>query len=230
MVLNFKGLRYCTEWVEFPDISKRGQEIGAKPTTLNPDGSGEMIWTCPMIRDPNHLDPRGNPTVLSDSTAIVKYLEERYPQPQIIPVGSAALHYGWSQFVHQNLSTSLAKLVVPLCPAVLSERGKEYFIATRERWWGPLEEMCPDRSKAWDSVKDALDKIAIALDSNGESEKGLTVVPGKVTYADFVIIAPLLWASVIIDKVEMDALRSWNNGRWGAILDFHFECGSLRVD
>jgi len=34
-----------------------------------------------MIRDPNHLDPRGKPTVLSDSTAIVKYLEERYLQP-----------------------------------------------------------------------------------------------------------------------------------------------------
>jgi hypothetical protein len=133
MVLNFKRLRYCTEWVEFPDISKRGQEIGAKPTTPNPDGSGDTIWTCPMIRDPNTLDLRGKPTVLSDPTAIFKYLEESYPQPQIIPFGSASLQYGWSQFIHQNLSTSLAKLVVPLCPGVLSERGREYFIATREK-------------------------------------------------------------------------------------------------
>jgi len=173
-----------------------------------------------MIRDPNHLDPRGKPTALSDSTTIVKYLEKRYPQPQVISVGSAALHYGWSQLVHQNLSTSLAKLVVPLCPGVLSERGKEYIIATRKKWWGPLENMCPDRSKSWDSVKDALDGIAIALDANGESEKGLTVVPGEVTYADFVTIAPLLWASVVIDKAEMNALRRWNNGRWGACFGF----------
>jgi len=229
MALNFKGLRYRTEWVEFPDISKRGQEIGAKPTTPNPDGSGHMIWTCPMILDPNYLDPQGKPTVLSDSTMIVKYLEEKHPQPHVIPVGGAALHYGWGEFIDQNLSMSLAKLVVPLCPGVLSERAKEYFITTREKWWGRLE-ICPDRSKAWNRVKDALDKIAIALDANGELEGSLTVVPGEVTYADFAIIAPLLWASVIIDKAEMDALRSWNNGRWGAILDFHLEHGSLRVD
>jgi hypothetical protein len=34
----------------------------------------------------------------------------------------------------------------------------------------------------------------------------------------------------MIDKADMDALRSWNNGRWGAILGFHSERGSLRVD
>ena len=74
----------------------------------------------------------GQATLLSDSIFIVKHLEE------IIPVGSAALQYVWSQFVHQNLSTSLAKSVGPLCPGVLSKRGKEYHRNTR-KWRGPLE-------------------------------------------------------------------------------------------
>ena len=56
-----------------------------------------------------------------------------------------------------------------------------------------------------------------------------TVVPGEVTYVDFATIAPLLWASVIIDKAEMDALRSWNHGRWGAVLELHFERALLWV-
>ena len=45
------------------------------------------------------------------------------------------------------------------------------------------------------------------------------MVPDEVTYAEFALIAPLLWASVIIDKTERDALKRWNNGRCGAILD-----------
>ncbi|MBH0005029.1 Hsp70 family protein [Pseudoalteromonas sp. SWYJZ12] len=56
MALNYKRLPYQTQWVEYPDIGKVGQEIGAKPTTPNPDGSGTLLWTCPMIIDPNHLD------------------------------------------------------------------------------------------------------------------------------------------------------------------------------
>ena len=42
--------------------------------------------------------------------------------------------------------------------------------------------------------------------------RSLTVVPGEVTYADFALVAPLLWAFVIIDNTERGALKSWNNG------------------
>ncbi|RDB17589.1 Glutathione S-transferase-like protein ustS [Hypsizygus marmoreus] len=229
MALNYKRLPYQTQWVEYPDIGKVGQEIGAKPTTPNPDGSGTLLWTCPMIIDPNHIDSDGKPTVISDSIVIAKYLDEVYPERKVIPEGTDALYNVWSQFIGQNITGKLASLLVPLCPNVLSERGKEYFITTREKWWGPLDKMCPDREKGWAGVQEGLNKVAAALDANGEGdEKRLRVIPGREWYADFTLIAPLLWASTIVDKKELEALRGWNDGRWGKILDSHAEV--LRIE
>ncbi|KAG6906656.1 hypothetical protein DXG01_012713 [Tephrocybe rancida] len=229
MALNYKKIPYRTEWVEYPDIGKVGQEIGAKPTTPNPDGSGVLLWTCPMLIDPNNVDSDGKATVLSDSPVIIKYLEEIYPEIKAIPEGTAALHDVWLPFIGQNITMKIASLVVPGCPAILSPRGKEYFVTTREKWWGPLNQMCPDRPKAWKGVQEGLDKVAKALDANGEGQgDNLRVIPGKVAYADFALVAPLLWAKSILDEGEFNTLTGWNGGRWGKVLELNADV--LRVD
>ncbi|KAG6853436.1 hypothetical protein C0991_004436 [Blastosporella zonata] len=218
MALNYKQIPYRTEWVEYPDIGQVGKEIGAKPTTPNPDGSGVLLWTCPMLIDPNHLDVEGKATVLSDSPVIIKYLDEVYPEIKAIPDGTADIHTVWLPLAG-SITGKLGKLIVPLCPNILSPRGAEYFVTTREKWWGPLNQFCPDRAKAWINVQEALDKIASALDANGEGGENLRVVPGKVTYADFALVAPFLWAQSILSEEEFNALKSWNGGRWGKILE-----------
>jgi glutathione S-transferase len=229
MVLNHKRIPYKTEWVEYPDIGKVGKEIGAKPTTPNPDGTGSMLWTCPMIIDPNHLDSQGKQTVLSDSIVIAKYLDDKYPDRQVIPEGTDAFHNVWLSFVGQNVNGKLANLLVPECPAALGPRGKEYFTTTREKWWGPLSQMCPDREKAWKAVEEGLSKVAAALDANGESEeRNLRVIPGRECYADFAILAPIQWVVAIATKEEIDRLKGWNGGRWGKLLELHAEL--FRVD
>ncbi|RDB17722.1 Glutathione S-transferase-like protein ustS [Hypsizygus marmoreus] len=212
MTLNYKRLPYKTQWVEYPDIGKVGQEIGAKPTTPNPDGSGTLLWTCPMLVDPTHLDASGKPTVLSDSLVIVKYLDAVYPERKVIEDGTDALHAAWAAFIWQNLTGKIVNLVVPLCPNILSERSREYFVATREKWWGPLADMCPDRVKVWAEVQNGLDKIATALNAN-----------------DFTLVAPLFWVSSIVGKDELDALESWNGGRWRKIMDLHQASGVLKI-
>ncbi|KAG6816660.1 hypothetical protein H0H87_004020, partial [Tephrocybe sp. NHM501043] len=220
MALNYKQIPYQTEWVEYPDIGKVGKEIGAKPTTPIPDGSGTLLWTCPMLVDPNHLDSNGKSTVLSDSPLIIKYLDEVYPEVKAIPDGTADLHNEWIAFIGQNVITKIASLVIPLCPNILSPRGQEYFVTTREKWWGPLEKMCPDRPKAWKEVQEGLDKVAQALDAKTEDgRENLRFIPGKVCYADFVLAASLLWAKSIVSKEELDALKSWNGGRWARVLE-----------
>ncbi|KAF8062328.1 hypothetical protein FPV67DRAFT_1508058 [Lyophyllum atratum] len=229
MALNYKGLHYKTEWVEYPDIERVGKEIGAKPTGLKPDGSGDGYWTCPMIVDPNHRNSEGKPTVLSDSYAIARYLDEAYPEPMLFPEGSHALHIGWARYVTSRVHEPLARLLLPMCPDILSLRSKEYFIRTREAWYGPLNEMCPDRPKVWKNVQEGLDSVAAALDANGvDGEQNLRVIPGRTSYADFSIMGVLLWAVAIVPNEESDPLEGWNDGRWGRILDLH--ANLLRIE
>lgn len=229
MALNYKRIPYRTQWVEFQDIGEVGKAIGAPPTTPIPDGSGNMLWTVPMLVDPNHLNVEGKPTVLSDSANIVKYLEDAYPERKVIPEGTEALHRAWRDVIYQNITSKVAMIVVPLCPDVLSPRAKEYFVSTREAWsGGPLKDFCPDHAKAWEDLKEGLSKVAVALDANGvDGEVHLRVIPGKVTYADFLMVAPLLFGVTLISKEELEALRGWNNGRWGKVLDVHV--GLLRI-
>ncbi|KAG6848756.1 hypothetical protein H0H93_014355 [Arthromyces matolae] len=182
-----------------------------------------------MIVDPNRLDAEGKATVLSDSPVIIKYLDEVYPEIKAIPDGTAALHTVWLSFIGQNVTGKLAPLCVPLCPNILSPRGKEYFITTREKWWAPLDKMCPDRSKAWKDVQDGLKKVADALDANGEGHgENLRAIPGTTSYADFALLGALLWAKSLVSEEEFKTLKSWNDGRWGKILEEN--ANLLRVD
>jgi glutathione S-transferase len=216
LALNYKHIPYRTQWVEFPDIGTVGKAIGAKQTTPNPDGSGAMIWTLPMLVDPNHQEEDGRPTVVSDSLCIVEYLERTYPELPLFPEGTRALHAAWMQFINVNLlNRSLRDLVIPECPNILSSRGRQYFVQTREVWLGTsLGEVCPDRETAWKVVREGLDKIAGVLDANGTvGTRNLTIVPGKVCYADFVLLSSLLWVTVTVGKEEIEALKTWNEGR-----------------
>ncbi|KAG6826521.1 hypothetical protein H0H92_015493 [Tricholoma furcatifolium] len=218
LALNYKQIPYRTEWVEYPDIGKVGREIGAKPTTPVPDGSGTLLWTCPMILDPNHLDAEGKATAVSESSIIIKYLDDTYPEIKVIPDGTEAMQQAWFSLIVENVHSRIKFVAVPRCPDILSPRGREYFITTREKWWGPLDKMCPDRETAWKAVQEGLDNVAQALDANGGKEN-LRVVPGKPTYADFVLVAPLLWARSTVTEEEFETLKSWNDGRWGKIVE-----------
>ena len=184
-----------------------------------------------MLVDPNHPEEDGSPTVLSDSPVIVEYLDRTYSEPPLFPEGTRALHGAWMQFINVNvLNRSLRDLVIPECPKILSARGKDYFVLTREAWLGTsLGEVCPDREVAWKIVRVGLDKVACVLDSNGVVRtRNLTVVPGKVCYADFVLLSALLWVTVTVRKEEVEALKTWNEGRWENILNLHAHL--LRVD
>lgn len=230
LTLNFKQIPYQTEWLEYPDIGPKGREIGAPPTIHNPDGSGDMLWTVPMLLDPNNLDDDGKPTVLSDSNNIVEYLDRVYTVNKVIPQGTTALIAAWEQFIRNNILGKLAWPVIVLCPKVLAPRSKEYFIQTREKWWGPLDKRCPDRKKALEEAREGFTKVAAALDSDSSAQDTLTVIPGQISYADFLMLGPVLWATAILESEEVAALRSWNDNKWGRIMDMYRDRGLLRVD
>lgn len=49
MVLNFKGIDYKTEWIEYPDLAPTFKSFGLPPN--DPNGTGYfMDYTAPAIR------------------------------------------------------------------------------------------------------------------------------------------------------------------------------------
>jgi glutathione S-transferase len=78
--LRYKRIPYETVWVEFGDIERVSKEIGAPPTGKKPDGTN--LYTLPAIRD------QDTGRAISDSFAIASYLDERYPERRLIPVGT----------------------------------------------------------------------------------------------------------------------------------------------
>ncbi|KAI0682851.1 hypothetical protein BC835DRAFT_807562, partial [Cytidiella melzeri] len=49
--LNYKGIPYRTEWVEYPDIEPLCKKIGGSATAKKEDGRDH--YTLPMIYDPS---------------------------------------------------------------------------------------------------------------------------------------------------------------------------------
>jgi len=217
LALNHKGLAFKTEWVEFPDIREVSIKLGVEPTIR---AFGEELYTVPLLVDSTQPTADGKPAIIADSFAIVKYLDKTYPGEPIIPKGTEALQAIWRDFILANIARKFVPIAVPRTPAILSERSKEYFIEARTRWLGPLDKLCPDESKAWAELQAGFDKIAKALDENGtDGEKNVTVIPGQIGYADFALVGMLLWAAAIVPKEKMDEVKSWNDGRWGKMMD-----------
>ncbi|KAH7342044.1 hypothetical protein B0J17DRAFT_704531 [Rhizoctonia solani] len=89
LTLNYKRIPYRVEYVSFPDVTRKSEELGVKPT--NPDG--EIKYTLPMIADPS-LVPNGKPTYVADSFNIAIYLDKTYPAPKfpaVFPPGMRAV-------------------------------------------------------------------------------------------------------------------------------------------
>ncbi|KAJ3877679.1 hypothetical protein F5051DRAFT_313931, partial [Lentinula edodes] len=74
-VLNYKRLRYRTQWVEFQNIEATLRSIGAPPSSVRSDG--RPVYTLPVIVDPTRSPSR--PEILSNPNNIAEYLETYYP-------------------------------------------------------------------------------------------------------------------------------------------------------
>jgi hypothetical protein len=79
LALNYKGISYKTVWIEYADIQKAGQVIGATATEKR--SNGELRYTLPTIVVP------ATGEVISDSGKIAAYLEAKYPEKALFTEG-----------------------------------------------------------------------------------------------------------------------------------------------
>ena len=212
--LNYKGLKYRTEWVEYPDIETLCKKIGAGPTAVKDDGITPH-YTFPVIYDPS------TKTVVADSTSIADYLDKTYPDsPPLYPRGTRGLHAAFDAVFWTAGFWALFRIVVVAQCFGLPERSYEYFRRTREVAYGRLEDIAPEgekREKEWKEVEAGMSKIASWMKANGDKP----FLGGDVPiYADMQIAARLIWARVVMGKDSKDWKRfqALDGGMWDRLL------------
>ncbi|KAI0839215.1 putative glutathione S-transferase [Hypoxylon sp. FL0890] len=173
--LNFKGIPYRTEWIEYPDIKPRFQDHLPK----------KDLYTVPTI-----ILPDG--TWVTDSKEIAKVLEEKHPEPSL-HLDSPYL----PKYVEHLIEVfkALGPVYMPgVYKNILNEPSLEYFRTTREKWSGKTMEKLeesggPGGEKAWSVAAPHLQKITALLKENADGPffEGKTVGYVDLVHAAFLI-------------------------------------------
>ena len=211
--LNYKGIPYKVEWVEYPDIEAVCKKIGAKPTSKKSDGTD--LYTLPVISDSS------TGAVISDSSAIAKYLDETYPDtPILFPPGKVAAIELAEWYIMQNFVATMRSIIVPRAHDILNPRSQEYFRRTREVQFGmKLEEVSPpgpELDEGITQMKEGLDKVASLWDKNGTDKPYF--FGEEFTYTDVVLVSYILWAKITAPSI-WEKVESGNGGRWVKLLE-----------
>lgn len=219
--LNYKGLKYRTEWVEYPDIEPLCKKIGAPPTWT--PKNGPPLYTLPVIYDPS------TDTVVVDSVRIADYLDKTYPDtPRLFPPGTRALQAAFQVacFTVFGPRQELWKLVALAACLNLNERSQEFFRRTREADEGmKLEEIAPLgselREENWRAFEEDLGIIAKWYDKARVDGEGPFITGGdKPVHADMVMGGFFLWLRQTLgrDSADWQRVISLDHGRWARFL------------
>ncbi|TFK37162.1 hypothetical protein BDQ12DRAFT_685440 [Crucibulum laeve] len=208
--LNYKGVPYKTEWVEYPDIEGICKKMGIPPTTKKPDGSDR--YTLPAIYDSS------TGTGIADSLLIAAYLDKTYPDtPKVLPSGTAALQ---DAFVDAFMSKmgSAGKIFFPIMQKVLNKPGSDYLLravaqaaAAKEP---PKDSLtAEEESEAnWKSLKDAFSALDGWYQKNGG---GPFIMGDTPSFGDFAVGGFLAFGKNVKDDIpEWKNVLQWNDGRW----------------
>ena len=172
-------------------------ELKGVPYRLDPivpfygdDGFGDL---SPLRRIPVFIDDRVS---LCDSTVICEYLEERYPEPSVLPGDAAAR--AQARWLEEFSDTRLADVFIW---RIFYEAVTLPFIFQQPRDKQKIARVAADEVP---QVMDYLEKVA--------PEEGLS--PGRVSIGDLAVAMPfanLRWA-----RVEPDAARWPKTVAWVA--------------
>ncbi|KAI5467466.1 hypothetical protein BGZ63DRAFT_345739 [Mariannaea sp. PMI_226] len=174
-LLNFKGLDYKTEWLEYPEIKPRLEAHIPNP----PNGA----YTIPTVEFPDG-------SYIMDSRQIVEAIEKAHPEPSV-HLDSPVLHK--LEALMNDVMGALAPIYIVSIPKVLlNPSAIPYWIETREKFVGmSLQQLDEKRGgqQAWDAAKPFIQQVEALLKENQE---GPFFLGKTVSYADFI------WAGFIL--------------------------------
>jgi glutathione S-transferase len=209
--LNYKGIQFETQFIEYPDIEPLSKKIGAKPTGTNPDGS--PLYTIPFIYDED------TKTAVSETIDIALYLDKRFPDtPCIVPPGTKGLQLafiettfaviaGWSRPLWLSLLAGTSRET-----RLLNDATADYLFA-KHGVPPPLNE--DECNKRLDQGEQELAKIAAWY-----AEEDVFISGADPCFADFCVAAALITLKVIwgAESGSYTRLGSWQGGRWARLM------------
>lgn len=207
--LNYKGLPYKTEWVEYPDIERVSRERGGGPTGVHPDGRPR--YSLPMIYDPN------TNTTVSDSAQIAKYLDKAYPEtPVLFPEGTHAMQTAILDVLFRDINLPVL-LLIPCAYFRLSPASEEYVRKAQFAMFGKTER--PGGEEEWKVPEDGFRKVQAWLSANGAG-KDMLFAGDTICFADIQLAAILVWLKLVCGEgsEEWTRICGWHDGKWSAFL------------
>ncbi|KAF2651933.1 hypothetical protein K491DRAFT_75327 [Lophiostoma macrostomum CBS 122681] len=180
LALNFKGIDYRTEWVEYPDLEPVFKSLGIPPTD---PGAIQFFrqYTSPTVQFEDG-------TKIMDSWPIAHEIEKRYPSPSLYVDDPVVVTI---RDAIPKIFGPLRGISVPMVPPrLLNERSAEYFYRTRKEDYGKsLQEVLQEQDveKCWKEIGQPAKEVGDLLRKHG----GPYFLGKTVSYADFIFVALL---------------------------------------
>lgn len=240
IILNAKHLKYTTTWVKVHEIQTILPQHNIPPTGKTADGA--PFYTVPAIIDATK-DP-SNPIIISESAAIIEYLESQYRERPVFPPSSGpALHF----LAYRYIMTTIVPVLGPLTRRPILEMhihdpsAYGFFL---ERMGAPLEQIEPgpvgskEREEAWRKVEAEFDALARFIEFD-RSDKALTEGEGDTvqycmgnepSYADYMMLAVMIFVKNSSPKEGWEKINTWSEGRWARFWNACEGLGLLKVN
>ncbi|KAF6751643.1 hypothetical protein DFP72DRAFT_471812 [Ephemerocybe angulata] len=226
--LNYKGIPYKTEWLEYPDIATVLQKHTISPSIIKSDGT--PFYSLPAILDINEASGKVK-VALGESLKIAEYLDEAYPDtPRLLSQKPEALEEerAFTQGFFSSFGLMAFKIVLNIATTPhLHEVSQEHYSRARARdlyeLYGTelLENISLSEEQKvalWGEIEESFGKLDKKLTETDEN--GPWVFGDQLTFADFVVAGHLIYMRNILGEGSDDWKKGkkWNGGRWERFL------------
>ncbi|TFK22113.1 hypothetical protein FA15DRAFT_671854 [Coprinopsis marcescibilis] len=226
LTLNYKGLPYKTENIEYAEIADLYKKHGIPPAIVFPNGHAH--YTLPVIKD----DSSGKDVFVVDSLEIAKYLDKTYPNtPRLIPdVEDAEAQIKAFENQMNGTFVSVMPVMFKASLSSITERSQEFFKAARVRdmnfifphkpvsSWDDIQFTPEEVQAAWASLEKPLDALSNRF---GGKETFHWALGDQITSADLILAGLLLCVKAVNgeDSPQWQSIMTWSNGKWKTFLD-----------
>ncbi|KAK4093045.1 hypothetical protein ACCO45_012045 [Purpureocillium lilacinum] len=190
LLLNYKGLDYKTEWVEYPNIRPRLNQH------VSPNEQG-VQFTLPAIQMPDG-------SYVMDSYKIAEIIEEKHPEPSL-PLDQPLL-LKFRKILIEFMG-ALTPIYVPgVAQRILGDESIDYFLKTRQEDVGmPLYEYGKLRGPgSFDRAEPFARQMTELLK---ETRSGPYFLGDRLTYVDFIWAGILLFFKGLGDDEYQEILK-----------------------
>ncbi|KAL6242726.1 hypothetical protein RBB50_010372 [Rhinocladiella similis] len=233
--LNYKRITYTESTISYADVRALCRDLGIPAHHPDQTRSSSPQYTLPVIlfetSAEHHESFQGPGRFLSPASlhgrldfdaaravcstvTIGRALDTYFPPP----TWKALFPFQHSDAQNEEVQRCITRavgvarrLILPRVPKILDERGRQYFVDTRTKWFGveTLDELEPqseaEATQLWVDMTRELERITKML------RKGPFINGDVPSYPDFVIVAFIAWFQRV-DERAWKRLLGFGNG------------------